>query len=1171
MKSYLNTEQFARLLDSLLTLDQQTVRAASDREAKIRAVQNAEQTDEGRIRSFSSEWTEGTARRTADLQRAFRGKMDQIRSDTIQGNRDAYQKLNRCICAIAEADAVDAQFEGQKFYQSNSEKKAEETVSSDQLTGEQPLPFAARVASVIAAFSAEKKRAAASESGKLGALVRGVRRTAREEIARQRGVLSSVPEAITPLLDAAESQAAQDAQAEWARTAADLDRFRGQLCEQRRQDRAKREADRKTMRQLQSPALKKTERSILQDFPPAEMCRELTGVAAAEPAFDAYTCSDKMPQSSHVGTLKVPFSKLKFSQDTMAFLEKHYPFLLSKNYLLLPVAVQFSRDFNTLFRYDMQTRKQAVADACAIGLQLFMTVPAGKIRFTFIDPLELGASFAMFGQLVDTDDRTSEVINGKIWSDPKDIEDKLHILTNHISNVTQRCLQGKYDNIYQYNQVAEQNAEPYQVLMLMDYPAGLSERSLKLLEQIVASGPKCGVFTVIYRNESQFRKLPEKLHPLISNIETDFTAYNYNAESRTVSCAGIRDQRLSELIRWEPADAPSEQQRADIIPVLKKGLKNADKVEIGIEKVQGADVNNSTKNGIHIPIGVHGANEQQYLTLGTGGSHHALIAGVAGSGKSSLLHTIIMQTLRQYSPDEVSIYLVDFKRGVEFKIYADFVLPAFRVVAIESEREFGYNILEALEREQKIRADLFKRAHVDKIEEYRTETGKPMPRILVIMDEFQELFSGDNDDFSRKSAMMLERIVRQGRAFGVHLILSSQSYSNIRGVDRSVYDQMAVRIVLKCSNADADLLLENGSSEVDQISIDDPGRAVYNSEAGNKEYNSHFRVAYIKPEKHKDLLGEVSRETASFADDRHQTRILLSNIEDNRYSFFNRFIAGETDEHTAEGKLYLGEPLSIANDMDICFTRSEYSNLLMLGSDTDKARSMAAFALLSLCADYYACHGAAPAKPLIRFFNCKPLHDSYFKDIPKLIAERLPAYIQYISAEDESKVQNVLQEYYEAVQDKSAAPEQDSYFFVFGYQRADVLKSEIKLSQSDDIDMMFNLGNAQSRASAAPKDMFRSITEKGALRGIHVLMWQDSYQVLEQDDKDIMSYFTMKTAFSMSPDEFSRSVGENDVSLMGENNAIYYNRARDNQKFRPYQMPDEGWVTKICDRLNGIG
>lgn len=216
----------------------------------------------------------------------------------------------------------------------------------------------------------------------------------------------------------------------------------------------------------------------------------------------------------------------------------------------------------------------------------------------------------------------------------------------------------------------------------------------------------------------------------------------------------------------------------EIIATLKKGIKSADKVVIGIEKVNNAESTDSTKDGIRIPIGIHGANEVQYLTLGVGGSHHALIAGVAGSGKSSLLHTIILRTLMQYSPEELVIYLVDFKRGVEFKIYADFVLPSFKVVAIESEREFGYNILTALEREQKIRADLFKKSHVDKIEEYR-ELGKKMPRVLVIMDEFHELFSNSNDEFSKKSAIIMERIVRQGRAFGVHMILASQSYSTL--------------------------------------------------------------------------------------------------------------------------------------------------------------------------------------------------------------------------------------------------------------------------------------------------------------------------------------------------------------------------------------------------------
>ena len=96
------------------------------------------------------------------------------------------------------------------------------------------------------------------------------------------------------------------------------------------------------------------------------------------------------------------------------------------------------------------------------------------------------------------------------------------------------------------------------------------------------------------------------------------------------------------------------------------------------------------------------------------------------------------------------------------------------------------------------------------------------------------------------------------------------------------------------------------------------------------------------------------------------------------------------------------------------------------------------------------------------------------------------------------------------------------------------------------------------------KEMFRTIIQNGAQKGVHTIMWHDSFNAFyqNQDDKDIMSCFSMKIAFDMSAEEYSRFVSANDVSMMNENNAIYYNRARDNQKFRPYQSPDEEWFKK---------
>ena len=904
--------------------------------------------------------------------------------------------------------------------------------------------------------------------------------------------------------------------------------------------------------------------AFLSRFPPRDLRAEYDRIYGLEPAWEGYACCDELPRSVYLNTLEYDLTDLTLGEYTKNFLRLHYFFLCRNGRFIVPLCTPFGAPFNCLLRFRGEGRFHAVKTACDLGMRLFMMLPPGKVNFTFADPVTLGESFAMFTRLVDVDDRSSEVINGKIWSNPTDIENKLKIMTDHISNVTQRYLQGKYESIYAYNQAAEQNAEPYQVLMLMDFPAGLTEQSLKYLEQIVTSGPKCGVFTLLFRSEEQYAKSAERLRPFIDSIEGSFTA---------LDCADNGDIHVTDkalkgrLPLWRSVSLPDDEKMNVIIDTIRKGIKSADKVVIDIEKVSGAETSDSTKDGIRIPIGIHGANEVQYLTLGVGGSHHALIAGVAGSGKSSLLHTIILRALTQYNPDELSIYLVDFKRGVEFKIYADFILPAFKVVAIESEREFGCNILAALEREQKIRADLFKKNHVDKIEEYRA-LGKKMPRILVIMDEFHELFSGGGDALSKNAAIIMERIVRQGRAFGVHMILASQSYSNITGIDRAVFDQMSVRIVLKCSRADANLLLDNGSSEIDQISIDDPGRAVYNSEAGNREYNSHFRVAYIDPSRHREMLQEISNKTKSYADSKHPTRILLSNIEDNNYSIFNQFTALQLEDCPAAERLYIGEPLSLSGDMEMDFFRQEYSNLLFCGSNTEKARDMFTFAILSLCVDHWIKFRQPPERPFITLYNCKPLQDSYFKDMPQVLSQLLPEYVQYVDSGSTNGIRETLSDFYDSVSGAGEPEHRARYFFVFGYQRAEELKSEAQMSQSEDIDSLFNITHSGGTPSSlSNKEMFRHVVSEGGQQGVHTVLWQDSFSALYQYDKDIMSYFALRVAFDMSLEEYSRFVGTNDVSMLGDNNAIYFNKMRDNQIFRPYQTPDEEWLKGICDKL----
>ncbi len=140
-------------------------------------------------------------------------------------------------------------------------------------------------------------------------------------------------------------------------------------------------------------------------------------------------------------------------------------------------------------------------------------------------------------------------------------------------------------------------------------------------------------------------------------------------------------------------------------------------------------------------LGKAGATKRQHFTLGHGTSQHVLIAGRTGSGKSTLMHALITNLALNYSPDEIDLYLIDFKKGVEFKVYATQELPHASVVAIESEREFGISVLERLDAELRLRADRFRDAGVQDLSGYRNLPGAPpLPRILLVVQRVPGVF-----------------------------------------------------------------------------------------------------------------------------------------------------------------------------------------------------------------------------------------------------------------------------------------------------------------------------------------------------------------------------------------------------------------------------------------------
>src|SRR5207244_3810306 len=194
--------------------------------------------------------------------------------------------------------------------------------------------------------------------------------------------------------------------------------------------------------------------------------------------------------------------------------------------------------------------------------------------------------------------------------------------------------------------------------------------------------------------------------------------------------------------------------------------------------------------------------------------------------------------------------------------YASHALPHARVVAVESEREFGLSVLQRLDAELKYRGERFRDNAVNDLNSYRQAAttqangNRSMPRVLLIIDEFQEFFVED-DKIAQESALLLDRLVRQGRAFGVHVLLGSQTLGGAYSLARSTIDQMAVRIALQCSETDAHLILSRDNTEARLLSR--PGEGIYNAMHGMLEGNHLFQVVWLNDDKRDDLLRQLNK------------------------------------------------------------------------------------------------------------------------------------------------------------------------------------------------------------------------------------------------------------------------------------------------------------------------
>ncbi len=259
----------------------------------------------------------------------------------------------------------------------------------------------------------------------------------------------------------------------------------------------------------------------------------------------------------------------------------------------------------------------------------------------------------------------------------------------------------------------------------------------------------------------------------------------------------------------------------------------------------------SSQSKVSVPVGWDINHKEVCFEIGEV-QNHTLICGRSGSGKSNFLHVLIQNLAFYYTPNEVQLFLLDYKEGVEFNAYTNpTILEHARLVSVASSVSFGVSFLSWLDKETKKRGELFKQFNVKDLSDYRKH-GE-MPRLIVVIDEFQVLFSDSDTKEKERVEAYLTTLLKKGRSYGVHLILATQTMHGA-DINKSLMAQIANRIALFMDAEDSESIL---SDDVACELVRPEG--IFNNNGGHQKYHTKMSIPKA-PDDFKPFIKRIHKE-----------------------------------------------------------------------------------------------------------------------------------------------------------------------------------------------------------------------------------------------------------------------------------------------------------------------
>jgi len=486
----------------------------------------------------------------------------------------------------------------------------------------------------------------------------------------------------------------------------------------------------------------------------------------------------------------------------------------------------------------------------------------------------------------------------------------------------------------------------------------------------------------------------------------------------------------------------------------------------------------------------------------------------------------------------------------------------------------------------KRRGDLFRQQGVQDLRGYRdARRDAVMPRLLLIIDEFQEFFVKD-DKISQEAALLLDRLVRQGRAFGIHVLLGSQTLAGAYSLARATLGQMAVRIALQCSEGDAHLILSDDNTAARLLSR--PGEAIYNDANGLFEGNHPFQVVWLPDHEREHYLERLS----ALARARHVLPPPAIVFEGNttadpsQNDLLRACLVQPQPTGPAAPRAWLGAAVAIKDPACAVFRRQGGNNLLIVGQQEQMALGMLSNCIVSLAAELCArpaatagyaasfnrdrvpasgCGSALPQEPPAtdhspQFFvldGQRP--ESPIAGFWSRLAKQLPLDLCVAAASGSADiVRELSDELNRRLQsgDSGAAPR---FLVIYNLARFRELRKTEEYS--------FTLDDSSSGTGLDKQ--FNVLLREGPNFGIHTLIWCDNFTNLNRwIDRSAIHDMSLRVLFQMSAGDSANLMDTPEASRLGVHRAILYNEEQGEfEKFRPYGPPEDDWLRWVRERL----